>query len=99
MKQFIAVLFFLFASVVLKIYGQTTDTIYKSISDSTFEIGDRIIAPKIIFSQAGGARILPESYDSVEIISTFLKKHPNISIEIGGHTDSRGSLEFNLDLL
>jgi outer membrane protein OmpA-like peptidoglycan-associated protein len=68
---------------------------YKSFNDSTFSIGDKILAPEIIFSLSGGQYVLPECYDSVKIIADFLMEHPEICIEIGVHTDYRGADEFN----
>jgi outer membrane protein OmpA-like peptidoglycan-associated protein len=97
-KIIFGILFFLFASACIKTYGQTTDRKYKALSYSTYEIGDRILTPQIDFLQAGGTRILPQSYDSVKVIANFLWQHPNIHVEIGVHTDSRGSIDYNLEL-
>src|SRR5690606_22639132 len=34
----------------------------------------------------------------LEEFEKFLEKHPDVSLEIEGHTDSRGSDDYNLDL-
>jgi outer membrane protein OmpA-like peptidoglycan-associated protein len=79
-------------------YGQAIDSTYKTFSDTVFEVGNKILAPKIHFTLSGGSRVIPEHYDSVEVIAKFLTRHPNIELEIGGHTDSRGKASFNLKL-
>ena len=44
------------------------------------------------------ADILPESYPSLDIVGQILTKWPQLRIEVGGHTDSRGSEAYNLKL-
>jgi OOP family OmpA-OmpF porin len=39
----------------------------------------------------GKATLLPESYAALDEVGGILMKWPQLSIEIGGHTDSRGS--------
>jgi len=71
--------------------GQTIERINKSFSDTLFEPGDRILAPEIHHSLSAGI----EFHDSIQVIADFLQKHPNLKIEIGVHTDSRGSYDSN----
>lgn len=40
----------------------------------------------------------PNSLPSLKLLYNFLKKHPDIRVEISGHTDHLGSDEYNLDL-
>lgn len=42
--------------------------------------------------------IRPESYEILNTVVQILKDYPNITLEIQGHTDSRGSDSHNLDL-
>lgn len=81
---------------VLGVYGQTTDSSYKNFYDKIFTIGDKILAPDIYFGVH--LAVLEVSYDSVKVIADFLNTHPNIKIELGAHTDSRGSEAFNQKL-
>jgi outer membrane protein OmpA-like peptidoglycan-associated protein len=39
-----------------------------------------------------------ESFAELQKLVEFMKKNPNVSIEIGGHTDDRGSAEYNKSL-
>jgi outer membrane protein OmpA-like peptidoglycan-associated protein len=44
------------------------------------------------------ARIRPVSYPILNTVAQVLRDYPEITIEIRGHTDSRGSDEYNLEL-
>ena len=37
------------------------------------------------------ADILPDSYGTLDIVGQVLRKWPELRIEVGGHTDARGS--------
>jgi outer membrane protein OmpA-like peptidoglycan-associated protein len=51
-----------------------------------------------IYFEFNKADIKPESYPVLDSIAMFLKEYPNVKVEIGGHTDSRGSDAYNLKL-
>ena len=44
------------------------------------------------------ARLKPESRTALDAVAADLKKYPNLSIELQGHTDSAGSDAYNLKL-
>jgi outer membrane protein OmpA-like peptidoglycan-associated protein len=44
------------------------------------------------------ATLSPEAFRNVDKLAAFLKKHPNRSVLIEGHTDNVGSDEYNLTL-
>jgi outer membrane protein OmpA-like peptidoglycan-associated protein len=44
------------------------------------------------------AELLPESYPRLDVVGQVLAKWPELKIEIGGHTDDRGSAKFNQQL-
>jgi OOP family OmpA-OmpF porin len=46
----------------------------------------------------GKADVLPESYAALDQVGAILVKWPGLRIEIGGHTDSRGSDQLNQNL-
>ncbi|MGB3341421.1 MAG: OmpA family protein [bacterium] len=61
----------------------------------------KIVLPQVYFETAK-AELKPESHDildeAVVTIRKVLDGNPNITIEVQGHTDSRGSAEYNLNL-
>lgn len=65
--------------------------IYMSPDDS------RIVLPNILYD-FGKWDLRPESLVSLEELVEILNDMPNITIEIGSHTDNRGSDEANMDL-
>ena len=94
MKHILIILAIFSFFTSLTVFSQKSDKVYKTFSDTTFSIGDIILAPAIYFTIDGGASVIPEHKDSVKIIAAFLTRYPNISIEIGVHSDSRGALEY-----
>ncbi|TET21533.1 MAG: hypothetical protein E3J71_09235 [Candidatus Stahlbacteria bacterium] len=56
--------------------------------------GMKIVFRGINFETAK-AVILPESYPILDEAAKILKENPTIRVEIGGHTDSRGSASYN----
>jgi outer membrane protein OmpA-like peptidoglycan-associated protein len=85
------VLIFLMQSVS----GQNALHPNKTFKDTTFEVGDVLLAPKIVFYMGNGGRYLPEYQDSVCLIADFLMQNPALKVEIATHTDIRGASEFN----
>jgi len=41
--------------------------------------------------ETGKADLLPDSYGALDIVGQVLMKWPGLKVEVGGHTDSRGS--------
>jgi OOP family OmpA-OmpF porin len=48
--------------------------------------------------ETGSARITASSYDDLEELCTIFKQHPELAIEIGGHTDAEGNADANMRL-
>jgi outer membrane protein OmpA-like peptidoglycan-associated protein len=48
--------------------------------------------------ETGKADILPEGYPTLDAVGAVLAKWPQLKIEIGGHTDSRGRPASNMKL-
>ncbi|HRY29961.1 MAG TPA: OmpA family protein, partial [Elusimicrobiota bacterium] len=53
--------------------------------------------PPILF-ETGKAVILATSYETLDVVGTILRRYPQFSISVEGHTDSVGSDEANLTL-
>lgn len=58
---------------------------------------DEIKLPGVVF-ETNKADLLPESLPVLEGAIATLKRYPDLKIEVAGHTDSRGSDAYNLDL-
>ena len=70
---------------------------YKTFYESSYQEGDLILVGGILFDvDKDGVR--PESYDSIKPIADFLKRNPDYQVEIGVHTDDRGSAKYNKEL-
>jgi outer membrane protein OmpA-like peptidoglycan-associated protein len=59
--------------------------------------GTKVILKNIFFDY-DKATLRPESYPELDRVVDLLKQNQNIKIEISGHTDSKGSDEYNLKL-
>ncbi len=53
---------------------------------------------KNIFFDYDKATLRPESYPELDRVVELINKNPKIKVEISGHTDSKGSDEYNLKL-
>jgi OOP family OmpA-OmpF porin len=58
---------------------------------------DEIRLPGVVF-ETNKADLLPESIPVLEGAIATLKRYPELGVEVAGHTDSRGSDAYNLDL-
>ncbi len=61
---------------------------YFSLEDTSFKIGQTYTSYDIRFD-LGKYSIKPYSFPFLDSITIFLKNHPYLIVEIGGHTDSR----------
>ncbi len=71
--------------------------IEKDIYLNKIEKGAKIVLNNIFFDY-GKASLRSESFAELDRVVKILNQNPNIKIEIGGHTDTRGSAEFNQKL-
>ena len=60
--------------------------------------GKASVVLKNIFFKFDSDSLLPESFSELNRLVEFMKKHPEIDIEIAGHTDSIGAEDYNMDL-
>ncbi len=58
----------------------------------------QIILKQMVHFETGKALIMPDSYPILDEVADVLIENPNIRIRVEGHTDSRGSMEFNMRL-
>jgi len=61
------------------------------------KVGSKVIL-KLIYFDPGKWELKPESDPELRRLEKFLKDHPNLKVEISGHTDNTGSPETKLQL-
>ena len=66
-----------------------------SFSDSSFEVGS-IHRIKINYSYCHPPLYVDENQPIYDSIADFLKRNPNVKIEVSSHTDQRGTDKYNL---
>jgi outer membrane protein OmpA-like peptidoglycan-associated protein len=95
MKAKLLISLILFASCALKPqpYANQPKTNF-NWNDTLFTPGEKHLI-NVPFGEHG---LIPESEDSLKTFVQFMKKHSNIKVEIGVHTDPRGSAKHNLVL-
>ncbi|MBR9999616.1 MAG: OmpA family protein, partial [Cyclobacteriaceae bacterium] len=69
----------------------------KNLYMNPIEIGMTVRLNRIFFD-FDKTTLRPESYPSLNKVVAFLNENPATSIEIGGHTDSMGTDEYNINL-
>lgn len=57
--------------------------------------GRLVLSSDLHFDPRTGA-LVPESERSLDVVAAYLRAHPSVTLEIGAHTDTRGSEEYNL---
>lgn len=62
------------------------------------DYGKRGTADRIIYFDFDSDRLRAESYDVVKAHADELKRNPNRGVWLEGHTDDRGSHEYNMGL-
>lgn len=69
-----------------------------SVPDSSqYEVGASFVLRNIFFDYDKSV-LLQQSYNELQSLIKILKEHPKMKIEVGGHTDGRGSVEYNIRL-
>lgn len=94
MTKIFTIVFILFATAI---FSQTKGRLpNKTINDTIFIKGDIIKIPELIYQLS--YPIGKETMDSLIPVANFLKKYPNLKVEMGCHTDTRGSAHDNIIL-
>ncbi len=69
----------------------------KDVELEKIAVGSTIVLRNVFFDY-NKATLKPESYTELDRLVKILQENPSIRIELSGHTDSRGSDEYNLKL-
>jgi len=67
------------------------------IEIEAIETGQSVVLRNVFF-ETDSYDLLPESFSELEELYHFLIKHPDVNLEISGHTDNRGSRAYNMTL-
>ena len=89
---------YLFHSQNFKIpQDRSYNEINKTIKLINIKAGAKVVLNNIFFD-TGKAKLRSSSSGELTRIKTFLKKYPEVTIEISGHTDNTGSFQYNKKL-
>ena len=69
----------------------------KDVPLKPIRVGE-VMVLKNIFFEFDSYELKPESISELEYLRDLLVKNPGLRIEIGGHTDSKGSNQYNMEL-
>jgi len=67
------------------------------IEIEAIETGQSVVLRNVFF-ETDSYELLPESFPELEELYHFLNNHPDVNLEISGHTDNRGSRAYNMTL-
>ena len=51
-----------------------------------------------VYFEYDSSVILPDQRDKLDLIATYLEENPEVTLLVEGHTDSRGTVEYNIGL-
>ena len=74
--------------------SQTTQTIEIQKDTNKYSVGATFVLNNIFFD-TDKSTLLQQSYHELQYLIAILESHPNMKIEISGHTDSQGSDRHN----
>jgi outer membrane protein OmpA-like peptidoglycan-associated protein len=81
----------------VQVIDENTIPVIKNILMTPIEVGITVRLKNIYFD-FDKTTLKSESYVELNKVVDFLKQNGHVSIEISGHTDSKGSDEYNLNL-
>src|SRR4051812_48926385 len=94
MKHHFLVLIFLVFVCPRTVHGQQSPAFF-TMQDSSFAAGNILRTYRIVHEFNGHSLVRPESYPFLDSFIVFLKNHPELKIEIGSFTGSRGTANVN----
>jgi OmpA-OmpF porin, OOP family len=73
----------------LDVHDYQSNELEMNFSLQPVEIGTTVNLKSVLFVQTK-TELLPESFDELDVVVSFLKANPSVRIELSGHTDNRG---------
>ena len=80
-----------------KVIKQENITITTQKNEPQYEVGQVFVLENIFFDFDKSV-LLPQSFVELHKLINILEQYPNMTIELSGHTDSKGSDKYNLKL-
>lgn len=77
------------------VYTETPVVVFINFDDLLD--GKSLCLPNLNF-ELGSAKILPGSYDELNSLASWIMAHPDIRLQVDGHTDKTGTDDFNMEL-
>lgn len=68
------------------------------LGDKDYFDDDRPIALPEIYFEYNTSNLKPESMPSIEAVADVMRDRPRLKIEVWGHTDAQGTMEYNQEL-
>jgi len=59
---------------------------------------DSLLSNRVVYFEYDSSTVRQEDQATLEVHSVYLAEHPNVTLRLVGHTDERGSREYNLAL-
>lgn len=81
----------------LDIHTYEMNELEMSFTLQPVEVGTTVNLRSVLFER-GTANLLPESTDELDLVVNFLRTNPRVTIDLAGHTDSRGVHSHNVRL-
>lgn len=88
---------YLNASDSVEVFNEETNPVIKDLYLNKIEVGVTVRLKNIYFD-FDKTTLKPESFVELNKVVDLLKTNPSVEIEISGHTDSKGSDDYNLNL-
>ena len=96
MKQWTYIAALVLLTLTGEVHGQVVE--YKTLKDTVFQEGDLIRLPELDYQVSGGCGVTKETLDSLNSVIDFLATNSDLVVEIGCHSDHRGTEEMNLGM-
>ena len=81
----------------LDVTDYTMKSLEMNFQMQPLERGTTVNLRSVLFVQSK-TELLPESFPELDVVVSFLKENPGVSIELAGHTDNRGVHRDNVEL-
>ena len=80
-----------------EINGEYGDRYIFPVTLDSITVGEEVVIPNIYYKY-NSAELQPKSFWILDSLSRIIEHNPQLSIELGGHADSRGQDAYNMDL-